>query len=138
MIAQFQAIISFNPTRNITRAKVEKRSPKYLNLSQRKQLLANSIQTEKNNKIRNYAITCVSLNCCIRANELVLIDLTDITTEERSRKQAKLEYTYQQILATQAEQVNNKANLHNTNTKMAENMLESTNILDFDKLAKKA
>ena len=60
------------------------------------------------------------------------------TTEERSRKQAKLEYTYQQILATQAEQVNNKANLHNTNTKMAENMLESTNILDFDKIAKKA
>ena len=54
---------------------------------------------------------------------MVLIDLTDITTEERSRKQAKLEYTYQQILAAQAEQVNNKANLHNTNTKMAENML---------------
>lgn len=44
----------------------------------------------------------------------------------------------QLILATQAEQVNNKANLHNTNTKMAENMLESTNILDFDKIAKKA
>lgn len=69
---------------------------------------------------------------------MVLIDLTDIKIEERSRKQAKLEYTYQQILATQAEQVNNKANLHNTNTKMAENMLESTNILDFDKIAKKA
>ena len=67
-----------------------------------------------------------------------MVNDTDITTEERSRKQAKLEYTYQQILATQAEQVNNKANLHNTNTKMAENMLESTNILDFDKIAKKS
>ena len=32
----------------------------------------------------------------------------------------------------------NTANLHNTNTKMAENMLESTNIVDFDKIAKKA
>ena len=79
-----QNLISFNPTRNITRAKVEKRNPKYLNLSQSKQLLANSIQTEKNNKIRNYAITCVFLNCCIRANELVLIDLTDIKIDERT------------------------------------------------------
>lgn len=42
-----------------------------------------------------------------------MVNDTDITTEERSRKQAKLEYTYQQILTTQAEQVNNKANLHN-------------------------
>ena len=49
-----------------------------------------------------------------------------------------LEYTYQQILAIQAEQVNNKAELHDTNTKMAENMLESANILDFDKMIKKA
>ena len=37
-----------------------------------------------------------------------------------------------------AEQVNNKADLHDTNTKMAENMIESTNILDFDKMIKKA
>lgn len=49
-----------------------------------------------------------------------------------------LEYTYQQILAIQAEQVNNKADLHDTNTKMAENMIESANILDFDKMIKKA
>ena len=67
-----------------------------------------------------------------------MVNDTDITTEERSRKQAKLEYTYQQILAIQAEQVNNKAELHDTNTKMAENMLESANILDFDKMIKKA
>ena len=67
-----------------------------------------------------------------------MVNDTDITTEERSRKQAKLEYTYQQILAIQVEQVNNKADLHDTNTKMAENMLESANILDFDKMIKKA
>lgn len=63
-----------------------------------------------------------------------MVNDTDITTEERSRKQAKLEYTYQQILAIQAEQLNNKANLHDTNTKMAENMLNTNNILDFDKI----
>lgn len=28
--------------------------------------------------------------------------------------------------------------LHDTNTKMAENMIESANILDFDKMIKKA
>lgn len=63
-----------------------------------------------------------------------MVNDTDITTEERSRKQAKLEYTYQQILAIQAEQLNNKANLHDTNTKMAENMLNTNNVLDFDKI----
>ena len=31
-----------------------------------------------------------------------------------------------------------KADLHDTNTKMAENMIESANILDFDKMIKKA
>lgn len=64
-----------------------------------------------------------------------MVNDTDITTEERSRKQAKLEYTYQQILAIQSEQINNKSDLHDTN--MAENMLESANILDFDKMIKK-
>lgn len=63
-----------------------------------------------------------------------IVNDTDITTEERSRKQAKLEYTYQQILAIQAEQLNNKANLHDTNTKMADNMLNTNNVLDFDKI----
>ena len=38
----------------------------------------------------------------------------------------------------QSEQINNKSDLHDTNTKMAENMLESANILDFDKMIKKA
>jgi hypothetical protein len=63
-----------------------------------------------------------------------MINDSDITSEERSRKQAKLEYTYQQILTIQAEQVNNKTNLHDTNTKIAENMLDSNKILDFDKI----
>ena len=39
-----------------------------------------------------------------------MVNDTDITNEERSRKQAKLEYTYQQIITLQAEQVNGKAN----------------------------
>lgn len=79
-----QNLISINPVRNASCAKVEKRHPKYLNLSQSKKLLADSIQAEKKNKIRDYAITCIFLNCCIRANELVLIDLTDVKMDERT------------------------------------------------------
>ena len=67
-----------------------------------------------------------------------MINDSQITNEERSKKQAQVEYTHQLLLALQAEQVNGKVKLHDTNTKMAENMLESTNILDFDKIAKKA
>lgn len=67
-----------------------------------------------------------------------MINDSQITNEERSKKQAQVEYTYQLILTLQAEQVNGKVKLHDTNTKMAENILESTNILDFDKIAKKA
>lgn len=63
-----------------------------------------------------------------------MVNDTDITNEERSRKQAKLEYTYQQIITLQAEQVNGKANLHDTNTKLAENMKNSSNVIDFDKI----
>ena len=67
-----------------------------------------------------------------------MLNSNDATDEQKQEKISMLKYTYEQVLSSQAEQVNNKANLHNTNTKMAENMLESTNILDFDKLAKKA
>lgn len=67
-----------------------------------------------------------------------MLNSNDATDEQKQEKISMLKYTYEQVLSSQAEQVNNKANLHNTNTKMAENMLESTNILDFDKIAKKA
>lgn len=66
-----------------------------------------------------------------------MVNDSDITSEERSRKQAKLEYTYQQIITLQAEQIKNDSNLHDTHTNMAENMLDSNNILDLDKLLNK-
>ncbi len=42
--------------------------------------------SEQRNKIRNYAIVCVFLNCGIRLSELVNIDLTDIKFDERTLK----------------------------------------------------
>lgn len=79
-----QNLISHNPALNISRAKVEKKQPKYLNLTESKKLLSDVAKKELRNSIRNYTITCVFLNCCIRLNELVLIDLTDIKLDERT------------------------------------------------------
>lgn len=81
-----QNLISFNPARNTSSAKVEKRNPKFLTLKESKQLLAKTIKTERRYIIRNYAMTCIFLNCCIRLNELVLIDLSDLKLDERTLK----------------------------------------------------
>lgn len=81
-----QNLINSNPTKNINRAKVEKRQPKYLNLNESKELLSKTILSENKYKIRNYAITCIFLNCCIRLNELVSINLSDIKFDERTVK----------------------------------------------------
>lgn len=81
-----QNLINSNPTKNINRAKVEKRQPKYLNLNESKELLSKTIISENKYKTRNYAITCILLNCCIRLNELVSINLGDIKFDERTVK----------------------------------------------------
>lgn len=63
-----------------------------------------------------------------------MINDSDLTDEERSRKQAKLEYTYQQILSYQAEQVNNKDLTHKSNSKVAQSIGKSTTLLNFDSI----
>lgn len=70
--------ISNNPTKNIKTAKIPKRIPKYLNLEESKKLLSKTINSDNRNKIRNYAITCIFLNCSIRVSELIKINLTDL------------------------------------------------------------
>lgn len=79
-----QNLISHNPALHVSRAKIEKRQPKYLNLTESKKLLSDTAKKENKNSIRNYAITCIFINCCIRLNELILIDLTDIKLDERT------------------------------------------------------
>ncbi len=70
--------ISINPARNINSGKIEKRIPKHLSLNESKQLLANTIKSDCKFKIRNYAITCLFLNCSLRLSELTAINLTDL------------------------------------------------------------
>lgn len=71
-----------NPTRWINSGKVEKRIPKHLGLEDSKKLLAITINSDAKYKIRNYAITCIFLNCGLRLSELIKIDLTDIKLDD--------------------------------------------------------
>lgn len=79
-------LIAINPTKFITTSKVEKRLPKYLNLDESKKLLSTAINSEDKNKIRNYAIICLFLNCSLRLSELIGINLTDIKLDEKTIK----------------------------------------------------
>ena len=79
-------LITYNPTLGVQCAAVEKRQPKYLNLNESKQLLSTTINSNQRYKIRNYAITCIFLNCSIRLSELVGIDLTDFKLDEGTLK----------------------------------------------------
>ena len=74
--------ISLNPARNMTSGRVEKRIPKHLSLIESKQLLSNIIKSNNRFKIRNYAITCVFLNCSLRLSELTSIDLSDLKLDD--------------------------------------------------------
>ena len=79
-------MISYNPTLNIKSARIDKKQPKYLNLDDSKKLLSQTINSNQRFKIRNYAITCIFLNCGLRASELVKIDLTDFKLDEMTLK----------------------------------------------------
>ena len=55
-------------------------------MEESKKLLSQTISSNQRFKIRNYAITCLFLNCGIRASELVNIDLTDFKLDEMTLK----------------------------------------------------
>lgn len=78
--------ININPTQNIKSAQIKKRVPKYLNLDDSKKILASTITSNQRNNIRNYAIICLFLNCCLRLSELVGLNLTDIKLDEKTIK----------------------------------------------------
>lgn len=75
-------LIDVNPAKNMEPATVEKRQPKYLDLNESKQLLAYAITSDTRNKIRDYTIVCVFLNCGLRLSELVGINLTDLKIDD--------------------------------------------------------
>jgi len=74
--------ISFNPAENIEYPAIKQQLPKYLSLDESVRLL-NTIETdEKNpNKVRDYCIVTLFLNCGMRLSELVGINLHDIAAD---------------------------------------------------------
>lgn len=74
--------IDTNPSLGLKTAKIGKRNAKYLSLNESKLLLANTINSNAKYKIRNYAITCLFINCSLRLEELVGINLADIKIDE--------------------------------------------------------
>lgn len=74
--------ITFNPTLHTRYASVGKRNPNYLTLEQSKKILSQTIKNDCKHKIRNYAITCLFLNCGMRLAELIQINLSDIKFDE--------------------------------------------------------
>ncbi len=81
-------IIPDNPALDLESPKLERRLPKYLTLEQSKDLLdtvadpANSKgHGNHNNMERNYAMITLLLNCGIRLNELININISDIDFE---------------------------------------------------------
>lgn len=82
-------LVTVNPALNMEGARTDKRLPVHLNLNQSKQLLANTINSDVRHKIRNYAITCIFLNCGLRLSELVGINLSDLKIDN-SEKTVKI------------------------------------------------
>ena len=78
--------ININPTLNINLAKTERRNPKYLNINESKKLLSSTIKSNQKEKLRNYCIICLFLNCGIRLSELTKIDISDIKFDEKTLK----------------------------------------------------
>ena len=74
-----------NPAANIESPKNNKSLPKYLSLEESLELL-NAVKNDKDsdNRVRDYAIVTLFLNCGMRVSELVGIDLNDVDRYLRS------------------------------------------------------
>lgn len=68
-------LIEYNPAAELDSPKVVHRLPRYLNVDESIQLLES---VEGKNKVRDYAILVLFLNCGLRLSELVGINLSDI------------------------------------------------------------
>lgn len=79
-------LISVNRAYGMQSARTGKRLPQYLNLTESKKLLAKTINSDMIYKIRNYAMTCIFLNCGLRLSELTGIDIDNIKLDEKTMK----------------------------------------------------
>ena len=71
-------LIDINPAAELESPKIVKRLPRYLNVDESKQLLVTASETESSQRLRNYAILTLFLNCGMRLSELVGINISRI------------------------------------------------------------
>lgn len=60
-----------------------------------------------------------------------MLNSTDSSNNERQEKLAKVKYTYEQVLATQAEQVNSKSNSTENISNLGKSILKDTNVINI-------
>ena len=84
-LTQKRRLMEVNPAADIESPKRKQQLPKYLSVKESLQLL-NAIQNDETSKTkeRDYAIITLFLNCGMRLNELVGINLNDLDKELRS------------------------------------------------------
>lgn len=60
-----------------------------------------------------------------------MLNSNESSNDERQEKLAMLKYTYEQVLATQAEQVYGKANNSSNNSPLVQNVHKNSNVIDI-------
>lgn len=60
-----------------------------------------------------------------------MLNSTDATDDTRQEKIALIKYTYEQVLATQAEQVNGKSNNRDNLPNLGKNLVKNNNVIDI-------
>ena len=85
-LCQKTNMLEINPAQNLETPKLDKRIPRYLSLEDSKKLLnAATIQRTDNsdrNRVRDFAIITLFLNCGMRLSELIGINIKDIDFSE--------------------------------------------------------
>lgn len=74
-------IIDHNPAELLDAPKLKKALPKHLSLEDSLKLLNSVISTDNPNKVRDFCIITLFLNCGMRLSELCNINVTDIMTD---------------------------------------------------------
>ena len=60
-----------------------------------------------------------------------MLNSNESSNDERQEKLAMLKYTYEQVLATQAEQVYGKTNNASSNSPLVQNVRKNSNVIDI-------
>ncbi len=79
-------ILKENPVEHLEMPSLKKTMPKYLSVSESKELLHNKSESNSPTKFRDYCILTLFLNCGMRLSELVGVNLEDIKIEPGSLK----------------------------------------------------